>query len=404
MVQVSGSHRMTKFLIFFFPALIDMVLGITFFVASVRMAEGGGGPIAVTMVTATWALVYMVSSHWAGRVTRAANSARLIMAGCALLAVGSLVFIMVPNLRASYPIIMLLALGAAFFFTPFQVFMKAVDQGDGGALPRSVGLYTFSWSAGMAAGPFISALIWNRFGWQPCYALGIVLSLATALGVFLLKYHAEEHPAAAEELRKAERHPAIDYSGMPNLAWLGWLCSGIGCLAVGLLRSYLPSSATVMGIPRAEQGILLALVSGSQALTGLILCRSRWWMYKVLPISLFGACGVTALFMFSSSSNFLPLASASILFGIYSGALFFYLVFQALVHPEHSTRYVAINESVVGFTSMIGPLLAGFLAAGFSVAAPYWVSALLVFGIVVFQAWATRHSMRSTPAPEKPSE
>lgn len=391
---------MTKFLIFLFPALIDMVLGLTFFVASVRMAEGGGGPIAVTTVTAAWALVYMLSAHWAGRVTRTANSARLIMAGCALLAVSSLAFIIVPNLRVTYPIIMLLALGAAFFFTPFQVFMKAVDQGDRGALPRSVGLYTFSWSAGMAAGPFISAFIWNRFGWQPCYGLGIVLSVATALGVYLLKHHAEGHTAATEKLLgdriESERRPVVDYSGMPDLAWLGWLCSGIGCLAVAVLRSYLPSSATVTGISRAEQGILLALISGSQALTGLILCRSRLWMYKALPISLFGLCGVSALFVFSSSSDFLPLALSSILFGVYSGTFFFYLVFHSLVHPEHSTRYVAINESVVGCTCMLGPLLAGFLAAGLTIAAPYWISALLVLGAVAFQALATRRSMRNT--------
>jgi predicted MFS family arabinose efflux permease len=224
--------------------------------------------------------------------------------------------------------------------------------------------------------------------------------------VFLLKHHAEEHPAPAQErLEKRinpERRPVVDYSGMPDLAWLGWLCSGIGCLAVTVLRSYLPSSATVMGISRAEQGILLALISGSQALTGLALCRGRLWMYKALPVSLFGACGVSALFAFGFSSEFLPLALSSLLFGIYSGAFFFYLVFHALVHPEHSTRYVAINESVVGFTCMLGPLFAGFLAAGLTIAAPYWISALLVFVIVVFQALATRHSMRSTsPATEK---
>lgn len=367
-----------------------MVLGLVFFVASVRMAEGGGGPVAVTMVTAAWALVYMVSAQWAGRVARTENSAGLIMTGCMLIGISSLAFIIVPDLRATYPIIMLLALGTAFFFTPFQVFMKAVDQGVEESLPRSVGLYTFSWSAGMATGPFVSAFVWNRFGWQPCYALGIVLSTATALGIFLLKHHAEESPATAQAPRETVRRSGINYTGMPDLAWLGWLCSGVGCLAVAVLRSYLPSSATVMGIPRAEQGLLLALVSGSQALTGLALCRSRLWMYKAWPIFLFGFCGVVALFVFSSSSEFLPLAFASALFGVYSGAIFFYLVFHSLVHPEHSTRYVAINESVVGFTSMLGPLLAGFLAAGLSIAAPYWISALLVLAVIIFQAFAMR--------------
>ena len=385
---------MTKLLIFFFPAMIDMVLGLTFFVAAVRIAESGAGAIAVTTVSAAWAIVYMAASHWAGRISCAANSARLIMTGCALLALSSLSFILIPTLKATYPIIMLLAVGSALFFTPFQVFMKAVDQGDENSLARSVGLYTFSWSSGMAAGPFVSVFVWNRFGWQSCYALSIALCAMTALGILFLKHHAEENHTAtkkfhADDPKPKRCHPPVDYSGMPDLAWLGWLCSGAGCLAVAILRSYLPSSATVMGIPRMHQGLLLALISGSQAVTGLLLCRSQLWMYKALPISLFGTCGVVALLLFSFSGNVLPLALASILFGIYSGSFFFYLVFHSLVHPEHSTRYVAINESVVGLTCMLGPTTAGFLAAGFSITTPYLFSALLILGVVVFQGVVT---------------
>jgi len=376
---------MTRFLIFLFPALIDTVFGITFFVAAVRIAEGGGNPVAVTSVTAAWAIAYMVFSHLAGRITRPANSAKLIMAGCALLTLGSIGFIMIPDFRAIYPIMMLMALGMALFFIPFQVFMKAVD-GDGGTLSRSIGLYTFSWSAGLAAGPFISAFLWGRFGWQACYVPGIVLSLCTALGILSLKHHAEESLKNSMPVKEAKNVcPPVDYSGMPDLAWLGWLCAGVGSLVVAILRSYLPSSATIMGISRAEQGVLLALISGSQALTGLFHCRSRMWMYKALPVALFGACGVFALFVFSSSALFLPLALASILFGIYSGSFFFYLVFHSLVHPEHSTCYVAVNEGVVGLTNLIGPMLAGLLAAGFAVTTPYLVSALLVLAAVLFQ-------------------
>ncbi len=389
---------LTKFLIFFFPALIDMVLGLTFFVAAVRVAEKGSGPIAVTTVIAAWALVYMVAAQWVGRITYAVNSARFIMTGCALLAISSLAFVLVPDLWATYPIIMLLAVGAALFFIPFQVFMKAMDQGDHGVLPRSVGLYTFSWSSGMAAGPFVSAFIWNRFGWQSCYALGIALSVITAIGILFLKHHAEAAPApVAEPLPEkagAARPIPVDYSGMPDLAWLGWLCSGVGCLAVAVLRSYLPSSTTIMGIPRIQQGILLALISGSQALTGLVLCRSRMWMYRALPISVFGACGILALLAFGFSGDFPVLALAAICFGIYSGSFFFFLVFHSLVHPERSTRYVAVNESVVGLTNMLGPLLAGFLAAGFTISAPYWVSALLVLMAVAFHASAIRRHCR----------
>ena len=384
---------MTKFLIFLFPAMIDMVIGITAFVGAVRMAENGGGPIAVTMVASAWAIVYIACVRAVGKITNPATSPRLIIAGCTLIALAALAFILYPNLNATYPIMMLQALGSALFFVPFQVFMKAVDQGDETALPRSVGLYTFAWSSGMAIGPFISAIIWQRQGWAACHILAIALCAATAVGILFLKHHAEVKTASETKIKSANR-PTYDYSNMPDLAWLGWLCAGLGCLAIALLKSYLPSSASVMGISRLDQGILFALISGTQALTGLVLSRSSIWMYKALPIFLFGICGVVALFIFSFSNSFIPLAMASTLFGIYSGSFFFYLVFHSLVHPEHSTHYVSINESIVGGAVLFGPLLAGFIAAGFSITTPYRAAALLILATILFQTIVTRKKMR----------
>ncbi|MCK5844642.1 MAG: MFS transporter [Victivallales bacterium] len=387
---------MTRFLIFLFPALADMLLGMAFFVASVRIAESDASAIAVTAVTAVWAVVYMIASQIIGRFASPANCARLIILGCAILAVASFSFVLFPSLNATYPIMILIAVGTALFFTPFQVFMKAVDKGDDGALPRSVGLYTFSWSMGMAAGPFIGAYIWDFFSWQTCYYTSAVFCAIIAIGVYMLKHHAESDEALAADssgdvdVSVTVSEKEIDYSKMPDLAWLGWICSGIGCLTVTLLRSYLPSSATVMDIPRADQGILLGLLSASQAFTGLTLCRSRKWMYKALPTAMFALCGVIALFMFGMTDSFYVLSAAALLYGIYSGSFFFYLVFHAIVHPEHSTKYIGVNESVVGLSAIAGPLLAGVLADHIGIYTPYLISAVIVLLAMLFQFIAYR--------------
>lgn len=394
---------MTRFLIFLFPALADMLLGMVFFVASVRIAESDASAIAVTAVTAVWAVVYMVASQVIGRFASPANCARLIIVGCAVLAASSFSFVLFPSLNATYPIMVGIAVGTALFFTPFQVFMKAVDKGDDGALPRSVGLYTFAWSSGMAAGPFIGGYIWNFFNWQACYYTSAVLCAIIAIGVFILKHHAESEESVVED-REVEplstvTENEIDYSKMPDLAWLGWICSGIGCLTVALLRSYLPSSATVMDIPRADQGILLGVISGSQALTGLMLCRSRKWMYEALPTAMFALCGVIALFIFGMTDSFYILAAASLLYGVYSGSFFFYLVFHALVHPEHSTKYIGVNESVVGLSAIAGPLLAGVLADHITIYTPYLLSAVIVLFSMSYQIFAyKRITKRSSEA------
>jgi MFS family permease len=382
---------LSRFLIFFFPALADTLLGMIFFVASVRMAESGAGALAVTAVTAVWAIVYMLASQVAGRLVREANCVTVMIGGCAVFATASVAFVQLPAFKITYPLMGLVAIGTAMFFTPFQVFMKAVEKGDAGALPRSVGLYTFSWSAGMAAGPFIGAYIWKFFDWPACYYLNVVICVIIVCGILFLKHHAtdtgprrENAPTSAGAGRP--RTPGIDYAAMPDLAWLSWICAGVGCLTVAVLRSYLPSSATAAGIPRSAQGVLLGLLSASQALTGLALCRSRKWMYEPLPVVLFATCGVIALVLFGSTTRVYPLALAAVLYGVYSGSFFFYLVFHALVHPERSTKYVGVNESVVGFTAIVGPLVAGMLADGLALAAPYWVAAFLVLAVLVFQA------------------
>jgi MFS family permease len=379
-----------------------MLLGMAFFVASVRIAESDASAIAVTAVTAVWAVVYMIASQIIGRIANPANCARLIILGCAILALSSFSFVLFPSLNATYPIMVGIAVGTALFFTPFQVFMKAVDKGDDGALPRSVGLYTFAWSSGMAAGPFIGAYIWDFFCWEACYYTSAVMCVIIAIGIFMLKHHAESEESLIEGKEVGEMIPTsnkneIDYSKMPDLAWLGWICSGIGCLTVALLRSYLPSSATVMDIPRADQGILLALLSGSQALTGLLLCRSRKWMYEAVPTAMFALCGIVALFIFGMTDSFYVLVIASLLYGVYSGSFFFYLVFHALVHPEHSTKYVGVNESVVGLSAIAGPLLAGVLADNITIYTPYLVSAVIVLFSMSYQIFAYKRVAKSSP-------
>ena len=41
----------------------------------------------------------------------------------------------------------------AFFFTPFQYFMKLLDANQNKSITHSTGLYTFSWSMGYALRP-----------------------------------------------------------------------------------------------------------------------------------------------------------------------------------------------------------------------------------------------------------
>ena len=120
-------------------------------------------------------------------------------------------------------------------------------------------------------------------------------------------------------------------------------------------------------------------------------------MYNPLPILLYGFSGIAGLLLFSYGESATTFYIAATFFGIYSGSFFFYFVFHSLVHPEKSSRYVSINETIVGATTIIGTLLAGYLATTISKTSPYTVMAIFVIIVIIIQSslHSTKFSIKS---------
>lgn len=378
---------MTRFLIYLFPAMMDMSLGTSFFVATIRLAENGASAFAVSSIITIWAVIYMIVSQIMGHLVNARNSTRFIIVsglGTALIALG---FIINSNLNFQYFLMGLQAVTTSFFFVSFQVFMKDFESGRTYGLTLSTGLYTFSWSAGMASGPFVSGYVWHAFGWQACYIINIALGLIVTGGILYLKYlSGTARPEVSEAVKtgKAQGNP---YANAPDLAWLGWVGCGVCCFTVSLLKGVFPSTATNLGLSQVEQGNVLATVSYAQAIVGLLLWRSRYWMYKALPVALFAVSAIIGLILFAFAQNAATFMIGALLTGIYSGGFFFYFVFHSLAHPSRSSFYVSINETVVGFTGIAGPVIGGKLADMVSHSSAYICCAVLTFIALAIQIY-----------------
>ena len=370
---------MTKFLIYLFPALMDMALMTVIFVATRRLAEGGASAMVATAAPAVWAGAYMIFCPIVGRLVTPRNAAwMLVGSGLVLSALGG-ACILLPQTGAIFLLMIALAATAAGFFVPFQVFMKAVEQDRPEGVVRSTAIYTFSWSMGIAAGPFVSGYVWTRYSWQWCHAIEIVVGLAIAIGIVLLRHHARKQPAAPGV---PSQPVANRYKDLPDLAWLGWIAGGVGCLSVSMVRALLPATGT---ISREEAGTVIAIFSAVQAIVGLCFLKGRYWMYKPGPVGILGAMGVAGLALFAWTQQTTGLYLAAACYGVYCGGIFFYLVFHSLVHPQRHVRYVSINESIVGLTGVVGPLAGGFIAdhQGFSM--PYVACAIAVLAGVALQ-------------------
>lgn len=384
---------MIRFLIYFFPALMDIVMGVVFFVTAVRYADAKASPMLVTGVMAAWALVYSFAAMLAGRVVTAANASKLLVGACCGTAVVSLCYVLFPGLGTQFLWTALMGLGMAFFFMPFQVFMKGVEQGhDAGGVVKPTALYTFSWSIGLGLGAYIAGNVMQRHGWKWCYGLNALFCVVSALGVWVLAKAASR--PRSRPIAVVSNVKPVDYSKMPDLAWLGWLASGVGCITVAVVRTIFPLKGVGLDLSKADIGNALAIVSFVQAFVGLSFYFSKSWMYKPVPVALFSAAGILGLLVFGLGGSVTSFYVAAALYGVYSGMFFFYLVFHSLAHPTKSAHYVSINEAVVGATSVIGPVVGGGVATATNSSLPFVLIAVVLTLVAAFQYKVHRKSLQ----------
>ena len=146
----------------------------------------------------------------------------------------------------------------------------------------------------------------------------------------------------------------------------------------------------LLGFSQAQAGIVIAAVSYVQALTALCLIRGKTFMYRPLPAVAAGTCGIAALLVFGTGSTFLQFMTAAILFGVYSGFFYFMFVYHSLISPEKSSRYVAVNEVIVGATGTIGPFAAGLLTSPQTSGAAFPAAALVSAAGILFAVFSLR--------------
>ena len=257
---------------------------------------------------------------------------------------------------------------------------------------KAAAFYTFSWSVGFATGP----LFFARFV-REGFCITLALALAMALAVCVIARLRRAIPAVAGA--GPELPPQIVSPGeerrRDTFARLGWLIGGVGTLAVCMIRAMWPHHGEGLGISRTHIALTTALVSYVQALTALLLYRSCRWMFLRLPVLVFSLAGAAGLLLFAFARTTALFYPAAVIYGIYSGCIYFYFVYHSLAHPVRAGYFVSGNEVIVGVISMVSPLAGGALADGFTSGAPFVFAA----GAVLL-AWLIQWTAVTRRGPE----
>jgi len=199
---------MLRFLIFLFPALVDVVIGTLIFITTVRLVNSGASAFTSTLPTVLWASGHSFFSFFVGKINNTHRAPMLITSGCGVMALGAilLIFFNDPSIQLYWALV--IGLGSALFFCSFQVFMKASDKDVHAGVARSTAIYGFAWSCGIASGPFIASFVWGSLypenGWKYCYWISIAFVLCVAAATWPLKRY-------IENLHKTTPEPANIY-------------------------------------------------------------------------------------------------------------------------------------------------------------------------------------------------
>lgn len=392
-----------KIIFYLLPCVMNIIMGLFFFITMRRLAISGADSFAISGTMAVWAFIYAIVSALLGVVQNKKNATRFILAGEGILILSMAGFLIFPGMDMQYVWLFGSGIGTAMFFAPFQVIVKMLDGNETaqGTLPKTAAIYTFSWSFGFASGPFIAAMIWGLLspetGWRTCYKINILLVLAVTCVVWFLHCFIRRKNKAGELAAGQDRKTAASESELareekkklPDLAVLGWIVAGTGFITIAMLRTQIPYRCGLLEMSTAQQGIILAAVSYVQAFLALSLWKSRRWMYHPFPIALAALCGIAALLLFAFTESYPVYVFAGLLYGCYSGAFCFFFAYHALANPEKSHRYVAVNEVIVGSTSVFSPLAAGLIAdAAENSAVPFYIGAALIAVAMICQVSA----------------
>lgn len=352
---------LVRVLAYFVPFAINFLSGGFFFITSYRFAQAGCPRTVVSASIAAWGIAYCLMTAVVGRIVSTANALRLILTGGVLLSLTSVGFLVFDGLYTQFVWMVLAGFGAAFFCTPFQLLAKEIESGSrSSGTVSATAFYTLTWSSGLASGPLAFAGLTPQCG----FTITLLLALAVTGSVMLIARLCKpaQSADAAGNAGAGSVPDVLPEKSRTRLAYLGWIVGGLGTVTVCQIRALWPKLGSELHIEQYHIAYILALVSYSQALTALALCRSRNWMWRRVPALLMSACGIVSLLGFVLVSQVAWFYFFAALYGVYSGCFYYYLVYHSLAHPVRSGFFVTGNEIIVGVTSIAAPLVGGFLA------------------------------------------
>jgi hypothetical protein len=329
------------------PALMDWAVYLVGFAVLYGAGERGLGGLECAWIGGVGQLAYMATSLLAGLVLTRRNARGLLFASTVGSTAMGMVCLLVTSFVPQMACQVLLFAFLAIFFNSFQTFMRG-ETAPGG-LSRTVGRYTFAWSAGSAAGFLSSGSLYQLGRLALC---GMTLLVGTVILVALLRHRPRPHALASadehsEDATSGERPPN------PRYVLVGWCLIFTAMFVQRPLQSLWPAMCGRAAVPAVLPGLVLSLHMLVQGVWGYRVAAFAAWRYRRAPLALLHLGGAVLLGMAWLNPIFPISAAAIVLLGGYMG----YAYFTAVYYSSNSGRRsfnIGVNECLVGMGSFAG--------------------------------------------------
>ncbi len=381
-------YRRTKRVVYLAALLMDLCFGVFLFVGPVlalRLTDQPGLQAALGVILLIARILFNALfgrlSDWLGRKNLLLVSSALMM----------LVFIglgKVPDLPAVYAVAFLVGVANSLYWPVIEAWVG--EEVSGPALVRDIGSYNVAFSAGLALGPLVSALLQYRLGGPTedgsllgPILFGLVLALVTF--TFILVRPALSHEQVAELRRR--RPPLPQTARSRRFLYAGWLANFVAWCGVGVVRFLLQALVVAeLGLTERTLGLLQTVFYASWVV-GFIVWRT-WtrWPYRRWPLLANQVIGAVGLVCIWQAGDALWLGVGLVLFGLGVTGPYAASIFYGLDRYPDKGAKSGLHETVLAAGMLAGLAAAAALAQWVDVALPYLVIAGATVAVIAFQS------------------
>ena len=356
------------------------------------------------LVCAFNGLIYLIGSWQAGRFAQRFGCHKSLQVSFIGVSVCLLAGLLCPQAWAKLTCYSGWMLAMCFTWPAIEVLVTENEPTN--RIPRMVGFYNITWSAGAAVAFLVGGAFFDYFGKTSIYWVPLIIAIGEIVALMWL----DRQPVATvpSPIHKDPHHTperAAFQQPVPPATFLkmAWLSNPFAYVATNTIMAVIPGLAHKLDLTVAQSGFFCSIWFFARTIAFVWLWRWTGWHYRFrwLLASFIGLiAGFLTLLL---ATNLWVVAAAQVIYGFAVGLIYYSSLFYSMDVGETKGEHGGLHEAAIGAGNFLGPGIGaiGLTLAPASPNASTWaVSCVLLLGLSALIWLRVKHHPRKPARPE----